>query len=231
METHPPQTGSKVGIVTLLDVLGWRGIYQRHSDALSDLRSLVQSLREQSRGADIFLEQDAVKSISDTIAIFSETQEDGLNATLELHGRIYAQAIVKSIQLGIPIRGATSFGSYQVEENIFIGKAVDEAAAWYETGDWMGIHLTPSAIFCTAFPPDSIWVEYEVPLKQRLDWKPRCINWSAAWQEAVQNPGSLELQRIFRTMGPIVPETAGKYLHTLRFLESMIEKNLNQAKA
>ena len=29
--------------------------------------------------------------------------------------------------------------------NIFVGKAVDEAASWHEQADWIGVHLTPSA--------------------------------------------------------------------------------------
>jgi hypothetical protein len=208
------------GVVTFLDVLGWRGVYDRNPDAIIKLSVLVDGLRnkgERQRGK--VQGEVLVKSISDTIAIFTKCTIDEASKAIEIHGELANWAILHSIQAEIPIRGATSFGKFAIQDNIFIGKAVDEAAAWHEFADWIGVHLTPSAEFIFQNDKTSkTWVTYTPPNKRRLTWKPHCVNWTASWSN--RNEEIKKLKEKFLRLGPIVPEIADKFTNTLSFVDA-----------
>ncbi len=213
----PIQSG---GVVTFLDVLGWKGIYDRKQDAISSLTSLVDGIRlqaERQRGR--VVGDVSIKSISDTIVLFTPCDKSEINTAIEIHGLLCQWAIPESIAAEIPVRGAIAYGEYETKDNIFVGKAVDEAASWHEQSDWIGVHLTPSAQF--SFVPDTqsnLWKEFSPPNKSRLNWAPYCVNWTASWRNRQE-----EIERIkekFRRLGPIVPEISGKFVHTLKFIEA-----------
>src|SRR6478609_8047361 len=76
------------GVITLLDVLGWKGIWQRRDgiDAINKLTALVNRIQkniqrtqdkysERSGDTALVFPQTRVISISDTIAIVSEIEE------------------------------------------------------------------------------------------------------------------------------------------------------------
>jgi hypothetical protein len=136
---------------------------------------------------------------------------------IEVHGEIAEWAIQQSIQAEIPVRGAISFGSFAIQDNIFIGKAVDEAASWHEYADWIGVHLTPSAewVFRTA-NLNGLWINYCPPTKTAFSWKPHCVNWTRSWADRVAETEAIKSS--FRNLGPIVPEIAGKLTNTFNFI-------------
>jgi hypothetical protein len=130
--------------------------------------------------------------------------------------------IPRSIDQGIPVRGATSYGEFETTDNIFVGKAIDEAAAWHEQSDWIGVHLTPSAEF--VFLPSkhtNLWIKHGPPNKSHVSWKPHCVNWVSGL-----SGGNIEIEIIkskFRQLGPIVPEITGKFINTLGFIDEMLQ--------
>jgi len=210
------------GVVTFLDVLGWKGVYDRKRDAIPSLTRLIDGVRtraEESRRGRI-LEKVEVKSISDTIAIFTFCSEREIAAAIEIHGELCLWLIPESINSEIPVRGATAFGDFELGENIFVGKAIDEAASWHEQSDWIGVHLTPSAEYVfEAKKANSAWSKFTPPNKTRLNWKPHCVNWTKNWTDRVREIGGIKSK--FRRLGPIVPEIAGKFSNTLDFIEAM----------
>jgi hypothetical protein len=212
----PPPTA---GVVTFLDVLGWKGVYDRKPDAIESLSELVEGLRTEAELLSGNLTGEVViKSISDTIAIFTLCPEQEASTAIDAHGELCAWVIPRSIISEIPVRGATTFGDFELGENIFVGKAIDEAAAWHEQTDWMGVHLTPSAEY--VFNPASgqrTWIRYTPPHKARLDWTPHCVDWTNKWRNRAYEISSLKLK--FRRLGPIMPEIAGKFVNTLKFVE------------
>lgn len=206
------------GVVTFLDVLGWKGVYDRNPNAIASLTQLVEGVRLEAKKQRGRVNSDvSVKSISDTIAIFTKCTEDEITTAIEIHGKLCQWIIPRSIDFEIPVRGAIAYGEFEMKENIFIGKAVDEAASWHEHADWIGVHLTPSAEF--AFTPQmnaSLWKKYKTPNKSRLDWETHCVDWTIGWKDR-----ELELKRMkdkFRRLGPIVPEIAGKFTNTLKYI-------------
>lgn len=214
--------GKVGGVVTFLDVLGWKGVYDRKRDAIASLTRLVEGLRtraaERSRGR--IIEKVEIKSISDTIAVFTFCSESETSAAIEVHGELCQWLIPESINSEIPVRGATAFGEFEIGESIFVGKAIDEAASWHEQCDWIGVHLTPSAEY--VFQPKSnlsAWSKFTPPNKARLNWKPHCVNWTKGWTDRPKKVE--EIRAKFRRLGPIVPEIAGKFINTLNFVDAM----------
>ncbi len=210
------------GIVTFLDVLGWKGVYDRHSDAIDRLRRLVESVKSnaiQKRRGRIIGQVD-VQSISDTIAIFTFCSEKEISTAIEIHGELCQHLIPASIRVGLPMRGATAYGSFEISDNIFVGKAVDEAASWHEQGNWIGVNLTPSAEFVFSKEKSiSAWVKYAVPTKTSMKWSPHCVNWFDEWTDFERDKKSVREE--FLRMGPIVPEVAPKFINTLAFIDDM----------
>lgn len=214
---------SQKGVVTFLDVLGWKGIWQRKNDAINDLENLVKSitktLPEAERG--ISKKQTSIMIVSDTIVIFTPTESDNISKVIELHGKLCKEAIPLSIKKGIPLRGATSFGDVVLNKgnNIFAGKAIDEAAAWHDKSDWIGVFLTPSAEFIFNDSNSEFWVLYPPPLKSNIELETH----SAQWILESDNTDKInEIKSDFIQLSPIIPEIVLKFTNTLRFLKSII---------
>lgn len=212
---------SQLGAVTFMDVLGWKGIWQRNQDAINILQKFVEELSEhahtvtnnvcsghnQYRGKNLD-ELTTVLSISDTIAIF--TPEIEVEHALEIHAKICAFAIPTSIQRGIPVRGATAYGEYSSMKNIMVGAAVDEAASWHESTDWIGVHLTPSAwLKVDECNPPVGWTNYQAPFK-KVHLNTACVVWEFPQKEE-------SLRETFYAMGPMLPEIAPKYINTISY--------------
>ncbi|OPH52186.1 hypothetical protein BC351_33170 [Paenibacillus ferrarius] len=210
----------KKGAVTFLDVLGWKGIYERRRsyeaiNLLSGLFTLI--LHESKNITDAIVTTDGVPdgmkgaettvlSISDTLAIFTPGNP---YHSLKIHGLICQLAIPESVRRGIPLRGATSYGRFSTKDSIMIGPAVDESASWHESTDWIGVIMTPTAMFELQGEYPEVWTEYrDIPLKKKVNGINRCVNWTLDG-----NPS-----KMFADMGPHVPEIAPKYLNTLSFL-------------
>lgn len=227
----------KEGAVTFLDVLGWKGIWERTDKAGDVLLALIDELNKKS---DEFINskipthvsyrglKTEIKSISDTIAMFSSGNSE---AVLEVHGEICKLAICRSIEEGIPLRGATCYGHFTTKENIMIGPAVDEAASWHEVADWIGVILSPSALFkCSAYDNNSIWkMNYDVPAKGYGKYKTHCVNWYSEWKKGKKEMEEQIKKELlldaFLKMGPLTPNISAKFTNTLAFYDACCKES------
>ena len=132
--------------------------------------------------------------------------------------------IPRSIELEIPIRGVISFGEFDTVDNIFVGKAVDEAATWHELADWIGVHLTPSAEYIFQNKTSECWVTYSPPIKALQGFDFQCVNWTIDWEAREKEIECIKAK--FCRLGPIIPEIAGKFANTLKFVEDIKPKSL-----
>lgn len=213
------------GVVTFLDVLGWKGIWQRKQNPIDDLEQLVKSIRKHSeslsRGTQLSADkivppETQVMIISDTIVIFTESSAQNATQTIDLHGALCKNAIPQSINKGIPLRGATSYGEVIISSNnsIYAGKAIDEAASWHEAADWIGIFMTPTANFIYDPSEEGLWIEYPPPLKDKKEFKTFSVNWiSKNSQEQIK-----DIKHSFCKLAPITPEIESKFSNTIEFL-------------
>ncbi len=231
----------KYGVVTFLDILGWKGIWQRKIKKPMDL--LDEIIEYFLIGLEYWkaeygrnIGRTDIVNISDTFAIFSELQSlpitglEGLQGNLtvdnksekesiELHGFLCKMGLIRSIELGIPLRGATSIGKFIFKDNRFVGEAVDEAADWYEATDWIGVHMTPTASF--RFREATYWLPYTPPFNKGPKWETNCLDWIQGWypDEADINKRKQKLKDAFMEMGPIGPDIVGKFTNTLKFFD------------
>lgn len=235
------------GAITFMDVLGWKGIWNRDDRAmvkLEELRSLVVSWangealentkRNCGSGKSIFRGQDTkVLLISDTLVI--STFGDPV-PTLWLHGELTAKAICESLERGIPLRGATCFGRFEVSEreSVFLGPAVDEAAEWHEQLDWIGVVQTPTAML-SGIPLKTVgappWVSYQnPPVKGGKVPQLMACNWPLKW-DAGKNGTRECLTEVLKKLGPIGPNIAPKIFASLDFYDKLsVEKRKQKGK-
>ena len=177
----------KDGAVTFLDILGWKGIWQRKTDAINNLQALTKRAEKQvdnllnkekffKKKENVFKSLSVeVKSISDTIAICTY---GGCDEALEFQSVISSSIICESLKLGIPVRGATCFGKFLIDGGIMVGPAIDEVASWYEAADWIGVIHTPSASFMKkeTFLIENLVVDYDVLIKKTGKLKLQCTS-------------------------------------------------------
>jgi len=212
----------EAGVITFLDVLGWKGIYAREEAPLEKMFGLIDKITTAaSRHKSEFPLE--VRSISDTIVLYStNVTAEKITAAMDTHGQVCAKAIAESIYANIPVRGATAVGQFEVKDNIYVGKAIDEAASWYGSADWIGVHLTPSAMFAVDGNL-SHWAIYEPPVKGMPKHRVPCVAWVEAWRETVppgQDPRK-QLLSMFTDMGPITPDFAMKFVNTLAHFDDI----------
>ena len=166
--------------------------------------------------AEISIEVDL---ISDTFVITSYSINENKENELEEHLKIVQKLIIKCLDKGLLIRGATSYGKYQKEELVFVGPAIDEAASWHEQGEEIGVFLTPSAIFnFEGFENDEL-VRKRTPKLKGTSFETLCVNWKE---------GKKLFEKIYKNESPIIPEIAKKYINTKKLLkgfESLTEKD------
>ena len=150
VEKEKYEVKTELGAVAFLDVLGWKGIWQENKMAIESLHSLIIETRKKAdtitreysdqydelRGKEKIT---SVLSISDTITIFTSAPPI---VAIEIQARICSWLLEYAISQSIPLRGAISYGEYSIKDNIMLGYAVDEAASWHETTDWIGVVIT-----------------------------------------------------------------------------------------
>jgi hypothetical protein len=184
--------GMQHGAIALLDILGWKGVWQRDKDALDKLNAIHGDIRDRAKL--ILTESDSpwtgpffsgiqvsVISISDTIAI---TTTGDLNRAIELATGLSSLLTIRSIDAGLPVRGAISAGYFKAKDNTLVGPAVDEVASWYEHSDCFGTFLTPSAqlqVDRNKFLILNALVEWDLPAKSGLLKGALCGNWPMSW--------------------------------------------------
>lgn len=219
------------GAITFLDFLGWKGRWQSQDgnspeNTLSAVSSMIRAFRDKLNvlSQELYTQAEGIQlsrliSISDTIAIFtpkvSTVNECKL---LELHAKLSRFILEQCAKNKFPIRGTITYGEYGLLDNIMQGPGIDECASWYETGDWIGVHFTPTAQIywntSATINTDVICNNYNVPLKSSLKGV-YCVKWEIT--ESVYNELALNTKAL-------LPEIARKYMNTYDFLRNTIWK-------
>ncbi|PEU18965.1 hypothetical protein COL20_24380 [Bacillus sp. AFS075034] len=212
------------GAVTFLDVLGWKGIWKEDPNSIETLQELINKTRGKAGEITVSMIPDDspyrgvttdVLSISDTIVLFTPTDAP---TALEIHAKICSYIIPESIKNKIPLRGATSYGQYTKGGNIMVGPAIDEAASWHESTNWIGVILSPSGQFELRNEHPREWTEYKkIPFKSKLAGLDRCVYWEMEEDDALEQ---------FKSMSPFVPGIAEKYLNTYEFIQEMKKRKM-----
>jgi len=180
-------TGLKPGVVAFLDVLGFKGIWNREKPqaVLKKLR-LIKSTGKGLQGSDhggVLVSDDGfvhkVKCISDTVIIVvvprrKQHTQRMLYKAMYSATWIAAWIIREALQGELPLlfRGCLGAGLMRLDGDFLIGPAVDETASLFEKADGPFFWLSPEALaindeFSDTFHErlePTLMVRYHVPL-------------------------------------------------------------------
>ena len=209
-----------VGAITFLDFLAWKGLWQSQNegDSLNDVSNLIEDFREKLKvlTQEYFPDANGIPissliSISDTIAVFTpKTSTVEIHTLLKLHANFSKYVLEQCCSKTYPIRGAISYGEYSTMKNIMIGPGIDECASWHEMGNWIGVHLTPTAkIYWDEDTKDDIIIEYNVPTKVNAKVS-NCVKWGISKEN---------FKQLALKSRALLPSIADKYTNTQNFLK------------
>jgi hypothetical protein len=196
---------------------------------LSKIRSLLDqgdfdAFCKKFRGIDVEINYNFV-SISDTIVIYSFCKETDVEVALDGHGKIANYFVLRGMEHELLLRGATSVGNFEMENRVFVGRAIDEAASWYERCDWMGVIMTPTADYKyrqLSILSEQIWVEYQPNYKNIPSRNTFCVNWVKENKYSVES-----LMNYFIQFSPITTDIGSKFDNTLAFLCEIVNRSKN----
>lgn len=226
------------GVVAMLDALGVKGILARSNPAdvmgawagvVKEFEHSARDVLEISGGACTGCR---VIAFSDTVIVTMEGEHPDV---LLLHmGDLLGQPFYVALTKEIYFRGVVTIGDFYQSETMVIGRAIDEAADWYEQADWIGVSASPSAAMILdklyrSRPEDVLdrFVPHYVPMRSGT----KEPGWALAWPRIVldqaelsraagrrdEDPETIILE--FFAKAPITVPVAPKYRHALAFFD------------
>jgi hypothetical protein len=185
----------KQGLIAILDALGAANYNNREIFKFLNSRERVLELLRRKADAkvvrgDIDASRVTTFTFNDTVLIVCRTRAVPALDDVKHFCLLLRKFAVDSLAQGILFRGAVSIGSFYVDDdsNTVMGAAVTDAAAWYDSADWVGINATPHAslLIQALLEPggtdlDHLLVDYPVPLKEQPALDLKAINWPKAF--------------------------------------------------
>lgn len=233
----------KQGIVVLMDALGAKDFSDDKIQLfLSARKQLNHSLQYQLEKVkeNVGSHSEMIKIVpvtytfGDTLIIVAESklEKEELYFSLVCMFALVQNYMFESLKKGILLRGAFSFGEYfdDEESNSVMGKAVADAASWYEKADWFGLTSTPRASNLISFLHTSepnlidegMLIKYDVPMKDGKKLNLHCLSWPARFFFDHQKASLVQYLEIISKLDiPLGAEK--KYLNAQEFFNFVIE--------
>lgn len=237
----------KKGVVLFLDILGFKGIWQRADPervlkTMQDIGDWVNSAYlpiPENKGWPR-IKEPTVSVLSDTIVITMECDSPG---SLFYVPVILNPMFVNLMKESFFIRGAIAYGDYMHSGNTFVGPAIDDVAAWYEHGDWIGILTTPT----TSYAIDSMeindyeknglmlrsYIKQKIPVKSGDGYELNCYNWPGFMEASTAEPVKADLSntrsfliRQFSQQTGVTSSVLRKYENTVAFVDSCMKNGV-----
>lgn len=230
----------KTGAVAFLDILGFKGIWQkrRPEEILKLLHGVSDVVIKSYRHPPPESHWPAssppvVTTLSDTVVIAIDSENE---ACILLLANVLYTVIQHFYKEQLFVRGALAWGKYLQEQTTFIGPAIDDVAAWYEQADWIGVIATPKAsyaldwIAATGVGVNNFTVEqfvkYDVPGKDRASYRLNAFNWPGYLQASFgEMPGvgktkaRSTMEGLFSKQDAFDASVLRKYENTLKFVD------------
>lgn len=144
----------------------------------------------------------------------------------------------EALQRKTLLRGAVSFGDYyessDLDDKVFLGPAVTEAAEWYDRTDWAGIVLTPRTgyILDAEINADNLnlimpfYTKYGIPVKGKEGLELWSISWPYHFfdgSDKTQDKIS-EYYSLFSSFSYIPADEVAKYINTHNYFRNYTDK-------
>ncbi|MDP3113708.1 MAG: hypothetical protein Q8M98_02930 [Candidatus Cloacimonadaceae bacterium] len=242
-----PATRIKEGYVIMLDVLGFRDLISRRfgftffkiwADIKQSLLDKKEGLEKKIKPLDI-----DVLCLSDTLVVCIS-----MKTRNKIDPRILLSLIPQLIDCffweqftkRVFFRGAISYGKYQCDivNNIAMGEAIEEAYDWHSLSEWIGVVLTPSALYakekyiienpndtsiCTIL--NDRFVEYPIPFKESKIYNTNACVWFKVTKDIKKNQQLLAQVLLVFSEIKHLHSVAAKYSNTLEFIKTRLGLN------
>jgi hypothetical protein len=218
------------GFVAVLDALGAASYSREDADRFLEARNAIMAMLASSTDL-LSLAKEALKIFifNDSIVLtYVRKDSSEFNGFCGLLRQFEMAFLAKRIFF----RGAFSYGElYRVDEatNTVMGPAVSDAAAWYESADWIGIHATPrttilvdSLLQRDPSSLDHVLVDYEVPLTGKGRVRLKAINWPKSAYLTFARDAQQAKAFVLHTFGStrsLPPGAEGKYFNAIQFFD------------
>lgn len=174
------------GLVILLDALGMKGVWtrknpfhvlQRWEEVYIAFESAINNTIIPSPNISI-----QFKTFSDTVLI-TAADKVFLQQNPARFFSFMAHCIMAPFLTGlfknIYLRGVISTGEFYQSTKMAVGPAIDDAATYYESPNWIGISVTPTASSLLSLSHDTsdLLVPYNIAYKGGM----AKIGWALAW--------------------------------------------------
>jgi hypothetical protein len=237
----------RTGFVAILDALGAASYSDTEIRQFLESRRRVLSLLN-SKAEAVLGRLDAGRvstyTFNDTVVIVYEVDEPISVEDTAAFGTVLRHFQVKSLANGILFRGSMSEGKFYSDEatNTIMGRAVSDAAAWYDKADWIGIAATPQATLLIRAREQQagsdvghVMIDYPVPMKDHTKLELRAVNWPKGFYvkglrpiTGDEHPRAKCLELLARSGVPRGTET--KYFNTVEFFDYCVKKWKDQKK-
>lgn len=180
----------KAGIVAILDALGAANYDDKEIEEFLEARSLIiRLLNDKAESVAETLDVSQVKTytFNDTMLIVLESRGDRpTSAEIQAFATVLRKLLVDSLRRRIMFRGSFAVGQFYEDSatNTILGRAVTDAAAWYNKADWIGILATPRTTVHIDHLKEKdgkswghLLVRYDVPLSRNSTQSLWTINW------------------------------------------------------
>lgn len=235
------ESDTQNGIVAILDALGTATYEDAETKRFIDSRRLVLSLLRE-KAIDVLgeIQEDMISvfTFNDTVLVVLNTENQTPHLShVSAFFTVMRKFLVDSLVNRILFRGAIAIGTFYIndDENIVMGKAVTDAASWYDKADWIGLHATPrtTLVIQRLLEHDEktkghVMLDYEVPLKTGRIIKAKAVNWPKVFFVPSISPcPSIEArEKLLRylTAHQIPLGTENKFQNTLDFFDCAVKK-------
>lgn len=243
----------KSGAVAVMDVLGFKGIWQRYDArgvlrAMRDLEKMVSAagrLTNQLEG-DVWPPDIRptyrFRFMSDTLFVgcwlqtrLAATERISTAAALFLLCRLTSRLLATATAAGWPLRGCVTAGQLDVLRNFVIGPAVDEAAglANRANGAFVWLSTTSVPLYRVVDPefsrsPTHVVYPYDVPIKGTSSIRTAVVNPRGDETHEASERDFAELLKLFKSDRPDVVE---KQRHTQEFFRHILHLGLPEGRA
>lgn len=237
----------KHGIVAILDALGAANYDDSEITEFLESRQVVLRLlidKSESVAQTLEVKRVETYTFNDTMLIVLECVEDQPTAEeIKAFVTVLRKLLVDSLRRHILFRGAFAIGDFYEDSdtNTILGKAVTDAASWYDKADWIGIQATPRTTTCIDHLMEvesdnlnHLLVDYVVPLSNNEGRRFWSVNWPKVfWVKSItpckadEKPRECFLRILSRFSVP--RGTESKHFHAIAFFDHVM-KNLKLKK-
>lgn len=231
----------RAGIVAILDALGAATYDDTEIQEFLKSRGIVLELlndKADSVAETLDVSQIKTYTFNDTMLIVLESRNnDSCQAEIRAFATVLRKLLVDSLKRRIMFRGSFAVGSFYEDSatNTILGKAVTDAAAWYDKADWIGILATPRTTLHIDQLMESnprqwghLLTRYNVPLSDSSTRSLWSINWPKVfWVNTITpcDSGQKPREAFLHLLGRFsIPRgTESKHFNTVAFFDYVVK--------